>query len=72
MRSLFFILFIARIALTRLENPALPEGWVNFYRTDDYSSVAYFYLDRPVNDLPGIQEAGMRIFNLQNRMPSGQ
>jgi hypothetical protein len=59
-------------SINRLENTSLPEGWVNFYRTDDYSSVAYFYLDSPVNELPGIQGVGIRIFNLQNRMPSGQ
>ncbi len=59
-------------SITRLENPALPEGWVNFYRTDDYSSVAYFYLDSPANELPEIQEVGIRIYNLQNGMPSGQ
>lgn len=54
-----------RDSINRLDNPALPDGWVNFYRSDDYSSVAYFYLDRPVNDLPGIQGVGMRIYNLQ-------
>lgn len=30
-----------------LDDPAFPKGWVNFYRQDDVSSVAYFYLDRP-------------------------
>jgi len=30
-----------------LDNPNFPNGWVNFYRQDDVSSVAYFYLDRP-------------------------
>ena len=30
-----------------LDNPDFPDGWVNFYRQDDVSSVAYFYLDRP-------------------------
>jgi hypothetical protein len=53
-------------------NKNLPEGWTNFYRSDDYSSVAYFYLDRPADDLTEIQGVGMRIYNLQNRMPSGQ
>jgi len=52
-------------SITMLDNPALPDGWTNFYRSDDYSSVAYFYLDRPINDLPGIQAVEMRIFKLQ-------
>jgi hypothetical protein len=30
-----------------LDDPAFPKGWVNFYRQDDVSSVAYYYLDRP-------------------------
>jgi len=29
------------------DDPAFPAGWVNFYRQDDVSSVAYFYWDRP-------------------------
>ena len=27
------------------------DGWINFYRQDDVSAVAYFYLDQPVNEL---------------------
>ena len=30
-----------------LDAPDFPKGWVNFYRQDDVSSVAYYYLDRP-------------------------
>lgn len=30
-----------------LSDPTLPDGWVNFYRQDDVSAVALFYLDRP-------------------------
>ncbi|HEX8234251.1 MAG TPA: glycoside hydrolase family 172 protein [Caulobacteraceae bacterium] len=29
-----------------LTDPSLPDGWTNFYRSDDVSAVAYFYLDR--------------------------
>ena len=42
-----------------LDNPAAADlskytsdDWVNFYRVDDYASTAYFYLDKPVSDLP--------------------
>ena len=31
----------------QLDDPKFPAGWVNFYRQDDVSSVAYFYWDRP-------------------------
>ena len=51
-------------SITRLDNLALPDGWTNFYRSDDYSSVAYFYLNQPVNDLPDLQEVGIRVFYL--------
>lgn len=30
-----------------LDDASLPDGWVNFYRRDDVSATAYFYLDRP-------------------------
>jgi hypothetical protein len=54
----------SRDGITNLDNKALPEGWTNFYRSDDYSSVAYFYLNRAVDDLPEIQGVGMRIYHL--------
>jgi hypothetical protein len=40
-----------------LDNPIkvtdtnFPKGWVNFYRSDDYSATAYFYLDNPEDNL---------------------
>jgi len=42
----------------------LPEGWTNFYRSDDFSSTAYFYLDKPENDLPPIQSIQIRTTKL--------
>jgi hypothetical protein len=62
----------SRDSISKLDNPGLPDGWVNFYRSDDYSSVAYFYLDRPADELPPIQGVGMRIYNLKSNIPSGQ
>ncbi|MBK5720722.1 DUF2961 domain-containing protein [Dysgonomonas sp. Marseille-P4677] len=32
-----------------ITDPEFPQGWVNFYRQDDVSSVAYFYLNKPSN-----------------------
>lgn len=34
--------------------------WLNFYRSDDYAATAYFYLDRPTNDLPSLVSVGER------------
>jgi hypothetical protein len=28
-----------------------PEGWVNFFRVDDYAVTSYFYLDKPAGSL---------------------
>jgi hypothetical protein len=43
---------------------SLPSGWVNFYRIDDYSAVAYFYLDAPVNALPDLEAVEQRVKGL--------
>ena len=37
------------------DDPALPDGWMNFYRSDDVSATAYFYLSTPSDDLPPLQ-----------------
>jgi hypothetical protein len=44
-----------------LIDPSFPEGWVNFYRIDDYSSVSYFYLDKPSSSLPSLPSIDIRI-----------
>lgn len=47
-----------------LTNKDLPEGWTNYYRSDDFSATAYFYLDRPENDLPPLQSLDIRTYKL--------
>ena len=44
-----------------IDDPACPDGWVNFYRIDDYSATAFFYLDKPVSELPPLAEVGERV-----------
>jgi len=48
-----------------LDNPKnifdtdFPDGWVNFYRVDDYSATSYFYLNTPssgLSELPAVKE----------------
>lgn len=59
------------LRLFEMENPPslndsnFPEGWVNFYRIDDYSSVSYFYLDKPTNNLPSLPDVNERIRNVK-------
>lgn len=50
-----------------LSDPKLPgdNAWLNFYRTDDVAAVAYFYLDRPVNELPPLQDIAARTADLR-------
>ena len=50
------------VDLTRAD---IMNGWTNFYRSDDWSSTAYFYLDNPVSRLPGLAEVGFRTYRLQ-------
>jgi hypothetical protein len=44
-----------------LTDTDLPKGWVNFYRVDDYSATAYFYLDRPDSKLKELVPVEERI-----------
>ena len=47
-----------------LSDPSLPNGWTNFYRSDDVSATAYFYLDRPTNNLSSLQSQAIRAYHL--------
>jgi len=49
-----------------LKDESLPSGWTNFYRSDDWSSTAYFYLDKPVNQLPELKSQAFRIAKLSS------
>ncbi len=48
-----------------LKNPELIEGWTNFYRSDDWSSTAYFYLDKPENQLQELAKTELRTYKLK-------
>ncbi len=48
-----------------LDDPSVPDGWCNFYRRDDVSATAYFYLDSPENNLPAIAPAAERTKGLK-------
>ncbi len=47
-----------------LKRDDLMNGWTNFYRSDDWSSTAYFYLNKPVSNLPGLAAMGLRTYRL--------
>lgn len=52
-------------SVTNLQDSTQPKGWTNFYRQDDVSATAYFYLDKPGNGLPALQPVAIRTFNLK-------
>lgn len=48
--------------LPPVTDPAFPnDGWVNFQRVDDWSSTAYFYLNKPESNLPVLQPVAERV-----------
>jgi hypothetical protein len=47
-----------------IRDPNFPRGWTNYYREDDVSATAYFYLDKPANELEKIQGVGERTTGL--------
>jgi hypothetical protein len=48
-----------------LADKGFPEGWVNFYREDDYCTTAYFYLDRAASELPSLPPVEVRTAGLR-------
>ncbi len=51
--------------ITNLKDTILPEGFVMFYRSDDVSATGYFYLDKPVDNLPGLQSLAVRTYKIK-------
>jgi hypothetical protein len=47
-------------------------AWVNMYRRDDVSAVAFYYLDAPVNGLPSIAPPEWRTEGLLETKPAPQ
>lgn len=50
--------------LDPLTSKEMTSGALHYYRVDDYSSCAYFYLDRPTNGLPVIAPLAERVAGL--------
>ena len=56
--------FLERAEPIDLLKEELADNWINYYRSDDVSATAYFYLDKPASDLPGLQAPDIRMANL--------
>jgi hypothetical protein len=50
-----------------IEDPGVPAGWTNYYRRDDVSAVALFYLDKPENGLERIAPLQARTVGIGER-----
>jgi len=49
-----------------IDAPDLIDGWTNYYREDDISATAYFYLDKPSSNLPVLTDVKTRTKDLRN------
>lgn len=55
-----FVRLMEREQPVDLEASSVPDGWCNFWRQDDWSATAYFYLDRPEGVLPPLASPALR------------
>jgi hypothetical protein len=55
-----FTKLLEKTPAPQLTDANFPEGWTNYYRQDDVSATAYFYLSTSTSDLPPLQETQVR------------
>ena len=60
-----FVKLLEQKRVPKLTDNDFPDGWVNFFRQDDYCATAYFYLDEPYNDLPKLPPIEVRTAALK-------
>jgi hypothetical protein len=51
----------------QLNDENFPDGWTNFYRRDDVSATAYFYLSAPTSQVPALQDVRSRVAALPEK-----
>lgn len=59
--------FYQKGKIVKMDTNTMPQGWTNFYTSDDVSATAYFYLDKPSHNLPALQPVKLRTVNLRER-----
>jgi hypothetical protein len=62
-----FVKLFEMSPVPKLTDENFPQGWTNFYRSDDVSAIAYFYLDSPMNGLPALPAAAFRSRGLNEK-----
>jgi hypothetical protein len=51
-----------------IQSPLFPNGATNYYRRDDVSATAYFYLDKPTSSLPALAGPEHRVVHMKERV----
>ena len=62
-----FIKLLEQDNAPKLQDEDFPDGWTNFYRSDDISATAYFYLNKPSSKLPALQPVEKRTEGLPEK-----
>ncbi len=60
-----FLRLLDRTPPVSLDDPTLPDGWVNFYRRDDVTATTYFYLDRAAGTGQALPPVAARVAGLE-------
>ena len=51
--------------IVKLDSAGLPDGWTNFYRSDDVSATAYYYHESPAGNDHPLQDVSYRAAKLR-------
>lgn len=62
-----FVKLLEMSPAPQLTDDDFPDGWTNFYRQDDVSATAYFYLGTPASQVPTLPETKIRVAGLPEK-----
>ena len=62
-----FLKLLEKDGAPQLTSNDFPNGWTNFYRQDDVSATAYFYLETPQSELPALVNKETRVAALPEK-----
>lgn len=62
-----YVKLLEKNTIPDFSDSTFPKGLTLFYRLDNYSATAYFYLDKPVNNLPSLPALDRRLRGIANK-----
>ncbi|RAW00824.1 glycoside hydrolase family 172 protein [Pseudochryseolinea flava] len=62
-----FIKLLEQNPIPQITDKNFPDGWTNFYRSDDVSATGYFYLDKPFTSLPPLPPVEERVMYMADK-----